>query len=319
MFKGIGFALFLPASILMAQSFVGSGYVTPVPVSVAPGQIATFFAAGLTQPYTGVTVTLQQGGSTSVPVLSVRPISLCPDASASTQSFCGTLAAVTLQIPYELATTCPACARPISVTPAELLISQNGFSGVAIEVNPVGDQVHVLTACDIALGSSAPVPSANLTGLPCSPLVTRADGGLVSASNPANPGEALTIWAFGLGITSPTSTTGQPSGMLAVAETFLMDYNYKINALPSKPFAGQPDSTIPQHPLYAGLAPGFAGLYQVNFIVPPGPGNGIARCALTGAFAAGGNVPQSNLTVSVGGPFSFDGAGICVATQIPVD
>jgi len=27
----------------------------------------------------------------------------------------------------------------------------------------------------------------------------------------------------------------------------------------------------------------------------------------------------SNLTVSFGGGFSFDGAGICVATQIPVD
>ena len=71
--------------------------------------------------------------------------------------------------------------------------------------------------------------------------------------------------------------------------------------------------------IYAGLAPGYVGLYQVNFTVPLGPQNGIAHCALPGSFAPGSNVPQSNLTVSIGGQFSFDGAGICVDTQIPVD
>jgi hypothetical protein len=57
----------------------------------------------------------------------------------------------------------------------------------------------------------------------------------------------------------------------------------------------------------------------VNFTVPQGAQNGAAHCALPGSFAPGSNVPQSNLTVSIGGQFSFDGAGICVSTQIPVD
>jgi uncharacterized protein (TIGR03437 family) len=73
----------------------------------------------------------------------------------------------------------------------------------------------------------------------------------------------------------------------------------------------------PPRPLFAGLAPGYPGLYLINFVVPPEPLNGTPRCAET--FVPGANVPQSNLTVSIGGGFSFDGAGICVATRIPVD
>jgi uncharacterized protein (TIGR03437 family) len=56
-------------------------------------------------------------------------------------------------------------------------------------------------------------------------------------------------------------------------------------------------------PLYSGLVPGYVGLYQINFIVPPPP---------AGTQSCSGTV-QSNLTVSVGGLASFDGAGICVA------
>jgi hypothetical protein len=47
---------------------------------------------------------------------------------------------------------------------------------------------------------------------------------------------------------------------------------------------------------------GYIGLYQINFVVPQPPA-GIEACS--GAV-------YSNLTVSVGGLFSFDGAGICV-------
>lgn len=106
--------------------------------------------------------------------------------------------------------------------------------------------------------------------------------------------------------------------MAPAAETFNLDFNYSINALATKPVQTSPDRIL-IHPLFAGLAPGYVGLYQVNFTVPQGPQNGIAHCALPGSFAPGSNVPQSNLTVSIGGQFSFDGAGICVNTQIPVD
>jgi hypothetical protein len=99
---------------------------------------------------------------------------------------------------------------------------------------------------------------------------------------------------------------------------FSLNFNYTVNALAVKPYTGQPDVKPPQ-PLFAGLAPVYPGLYVINFVVPPEPLNGTARCAEPGAFGTGADVAQSNLTVSIGGGFSFDGAGICVATRIPVD
>jgi uncharacterized protein (TIGR03437 family) len=317
MLKGIlcGFLLSVP---LFSQTIVGSGYTAPAPVSVAPGQVATFFVAGLASPLTGITAMLQQnGGSTPAPVQSVRPVSLCPDLAGTSVS-CGTLTAVTVQIPYELVPACPLCARPVSAVPPTLVIAQNGQTGTAIELNPLGDEVHVLTSCDVVLGVPSTPRPLNLTGLPCTPIVTHADGSAVSAAKPANAGEELVIWAFGLGQTNPPAATGQASAMAPAGGTFYLNFDYAVNALATKPFIGSPDR-IPLTPAFAGLAAGYVGLYQINFVVPPGPPNGIAQCALPGTVAPGGNAAQSNLTVSIGGQFSFDGAGICVVTQIPVD
>ena len=153
------------------------------------------------------------------------------------------------------------------------MINQGGQPPAVIELNPLADEVHVLTACDVALGAA---PQPNYTGLPCAPLVTHIDGTLVSASSPANVGETLTAWVFGLGQTNPPASTGE-QGIIGApaAETFNLDFNYSVNALATKPVQTSPDRIL-IHPLYAGLAPGYVGLYQVNFTVPQGPQNGIA-------------------------------------------
>ncbi len=324
MFKGILCGLLLSAS-LIAQSLSGSGYTVPAPVSVAPGQIATFYVPGTqlalvsTPPGSSVTATLQQQGGANItaPIQSVRVVSQCPGVTAVQVSTCGSLTAITVQIPYELVPDCPPCARPVSATPPLLTLSQNGQALTSIELNPLTDEVHILTACDVALGPPTP-QQPNLTGLPCAPLVTHADGSMVSASSPANPGEEITAWGFGLGQTAIAASTGKPATSSPTTETFHLDFNYSLNALATKPYIGDPDR-LPISPSYSGIVGGFVGLYQVNFVVPAGPPNGIGRCSLPGGVAPGGAVVQSNLTVSIGGQFSFDGVGICVATQIPVD
>jgi uncharacterized protein (TIGR03437 family) len=284
------------------------------PVSAAPGQILTFFINGINP--TSITAVLHQGAAIPAPVIDVRSIATCSGIAVPAQNTCGALTAVTVQIPYELSVLCPLCATPVFFT--ELVILGNGQSA-AIDLNGLADQVHVMTSCDVFLNATGYVAPNNTSGLPCPPMVTHADGTLVTASKPANPGEELTAWVTGLGTTTPPATTGLASAKpLPTAQTFGINFNYTVNALATKPrpaFVSAPTLA----PTYSGLAPGYVGLYQINFVVPPGPTNGISRCASPGTFLAGTNPVQSNLTVSFGGTFSFDGAGICVATQIPVD
>jgi uncharacterized protein (TIGR03437 family) len=308
MLKGVIVGLFLPGVYLIAQTLVGAGYVTPAPVLIAPGQIVTFFMAGLSSS-TGVTAILQQGGADSgmipvifAPIQSVSSVSLCPTYYTIITGFlikgnCGSLVGVTVQIPYEVPLT--------SNLVMEIL--QGGEEG-KIQVSAVADQVHILTECDLNAVQSPDF--AQPTPPLCPPIVTHANGTKVTASSPAAVGEELAAWAFGLGQTTPAATTGQPSAVAPAAETFNLDFNYQVNALATKPYTGDPDR-VPLVPLYAGLSPGYIGLYQVNFLVPSAPANGLPQCGTNGV--------QSNLTVSIGGQFSFDGAGICVATQIPVD
>ncbi|HET9320672.1 MAG TPA: hypothetical protein VFO27_12885, partial [Bryobacteraceae bacterium] len=60
-------------------------------------------------------------------------------------------------------------------------------------------------------------------------------------------------------------------------------------------------------PLFVGLAPAFVGLYQVNFALPPS-GAGLIPCDQSLGVV-------SNLTVTIIGHGSFDGAAICVAVS----
>ena len=194
-------------------------------------------------------------------------------------------------------------------------VPEVNFLGAAFELNPLADQIHILTSCDVVLSSDPrPLP---ITGLRCPPMVTHADGTVVSAAKPAQAGEQLVAWAVGLGYTDPAPVTGQPSGKpLTVSTRLDIDYSFRPNALPVKP---QPTVSILIFPnpfaVSAVLAQGFVGLYQINFATPQAP-VGTPACA-AGSSGLGGNAIESNLTVSFGGGFSFDGAGICVAIAKP--
>ena len=82
------------------------------------------------------------------------------------------------------------------------------------------------------------------------------DYSLVTPSSPAKPGETIAVFVTGLGTASPSNPDGAagPSSPLSYTSN-------TITAL----VAGQAANVA-----FAGLAPGLAGLYQVNLTIPSG-------------------------------------------------
>ncbi|HVN03785.1 MAG TPA: hypothetical protein VMT86_05160 [Bryobacteraceae bacterium] len=282
-----------------ANTIATTGYLYPTPVNVAPGQVVTLFVPDLDLSG-NISVTVRQINEYTAPILSTNTgIVNCP---AAPQVACVVYGAITVQIPYEVWQICVSNVCPDVTAATSLFITQNGTAGPAIVLNPAADHVHLLTSCDTAVGGSGNPPG---YGLPCPPLITHADGSLVAASNPAQANEELVAYATGLGLTNPVATTGKPAtSAVPTQETFQLGFNFVPNALAAQPIPLPPGALPTRYatPIFSGLSAGYVGLYQINFLVPPPP---------AGLMACGGAV-QSNLSVSVGGQYSFDGAGICV-------
>jgi uncharacterized protein (TIGR03437 family) len=282
------------------NTIIGAGYLFPAPITVAPGQVITIFAKGvggtLKQPSSaagsnlptslaGITVTIGQDTNIPARILEVRPAALCPN--------CGTMTAITIQIPYELKLP------PLNGLFGGVFafVTENGVAGNWSFLLPTPDQVHILTICDTVIAGSGPA-----TGR-CPWVVTHANGTPVSTASPASTGEELIAYAVGLGATNPAVNTGEPATQpTPTAGTFRLGFDFRPNALPSQPVAGLVT------PLYTGLTPGYTGLYQINFVVPNLP-PGLRPCGAE----QGSSFVNTNLTVNVGGQTSFDGAAICVS------
>lgn len=90
-------------------------------------------------------------------------------------------------------------------------------------------------------------------------------------THPAKAGDALTIYAIGLGPTNPQVISGQPAPATAPFTP--------ITSTATVNFGGGIGGTVVM-PLYAGLTPTFAGLYQINVVVPQGLAKGVVNLTL---------------------------------------
>lgn len=83
------------------------------------------------------------------------------------------------------------------------------------------------------------------------------DGTVITPQAPAKPGEIILLYATGLGQTLPPVPYGQLFNQAAPLEQFA-DFQLVLDGV----------ATDPGAVAYAGIAPGFAGLYQINLILP---------------------------------------------------
>lgn len=116
-------------------------------------------------------------------------------------------------------------------------------------------------------------------------IATHLNGQLLTPTNPGLPGETIVLYAGGLGRTSPDTTSGKiatsASPIAAMASAQLV-----LGGTPCPP------GTV----LYAGLAPGFSGLYQINVRLPASfPPNPVIQVAVSSTAS------PANLVLPTGG------------------
>ncbi len=88
-------------------------------------------------------------------------------------------------------------------------------------------------------------------------IATRPDGSVATGEVPARPGDIVILYATGLGETSPRASPGE-----------LVRYPAQIDAVEDFRILLDGEAIGPDHLFYAGLTPGFAGLYQINLRIP---------------------------------------------------
>jgi uncharacterized protein (TIGR03437 family) len=285
---------------------VGAGFTNPFPIAVAPGLLLTLFVqpgAGYnpSTPLPTVSATFWNGAANeTMPVLQAVQAT-APCSVAPSPVVCNNVLAVTVQIPLDA----PISTAIVVRLPGAVAVSVNGVATPYIAAQAWPDHLHILTACDVIV---SPTAAPNFLQIPCAPMITHADGTSVSVSSPAVAGEELVAYATGLGQTNPPLITGQPAAASSpTVSTFNLDFNYRPNALATSPL---PTAAVAP---FAGATQDYIGLYQINFVVPPPP-VGLQPCTSFAGIVASGLLKSvySNLTVSVGSFYSFDGAGICV-------
>ncbi|HEY4087051.1 MAG TPA: hypothetical protein VGM43_13985 [Bryobacteraceae bacterium] len=246
-FVGIGTKGFFSLTIgLHAPSFSGTGvYLNPIGVvnaasfqpvtaSVAPGELLVLYGSGLS-----ASQVITQGGQVFPPSLNNVTV---------------TMNGVNAAIYYVTANSIAA------VVPWELASNQTALVDIQVNNNGVKSNVVQVYQTDAAPGSF----SAGANGIGYAAATHASNGSVITASNPVQPGETISLYVTGLGTVTPTVADGAvgPSPTLSYSDLFnagnLAVYFNDFNTGDS----GVGTVT------YAGLAPTLAGLYQINVTLP---------------------------------------------------
>jgi uncharacterized protein (TIGR03437 family) len=294
---------YLPAFSQSSGAIVGVDYGPVEEIKGAPGQIITLRVYGVGR---DVTQTVRANTTPLPTVLANISLTLHPDQVSlpilAISPVLRGLMLITVQIPFDISFV-PEVTRNRSI-----VVSENGVAGENIRFRTAANSVHILRNCDTHLVRSDTL----LCGIS---VVAHADGSLVTQTNPARPGEEVTIQAVGLGVTEPRQRAGETTqNFVPLARPLLADFDFTPNAPPKDVRGLSLDNALPT--TAAGLAPGTIGIYQVKVRIPAVMPRPTVPCS---------DHVKSNLTISIGVPpttfptlldiGSYDGAGVCVETQ----
>jgi len=205
--------------------------------------------AGYRPPFTAPQ--LSQGGAvnaaSSQPGLAAGSLASVYGQSLGTE----TLAATSLPLPTALG----GLSILINGTPAPLLFVSPGQVNLQVPWNIPTGSVNISADFNGQPGNT--ITADVKTGAPGIFVVVRADGSLVTADRPVVASDVLIIYCTGLGAVDQIVTTGNPA--------------------PGNPVAGVRNGVTVRfgnvaaaEVFFAGLTPGFVGLYQINVRAPSG-------------------------------------------------
>ncbi len=223
-----------PGVYLYPTGVVNAASYQPITASLAPGELITLYGTGLS-PVTMTTI----GG----------------------QPFPTTLGGVSVSID---SIPCPiyyvSSTQIAAIVPYEIASNQTGLANIQVTNNGTPSNVVQMYFQDSAPG----VFSQNQLGIGYASARHAASGTPVDLNSPAQPGEYISLYLTGLGTVTPSIMDGAlgPTGTLSVADLYpaylWVYFNDYTNG----------STGVMGNIQYAGLAPGLAGLYQINVQVP---------------------------------------------------
>jgi uncharacterized protein (TIGR03437 family) len=232
---------------LHAPAFSGSGvYLNPIGVAnaasyqpitagIAPGELLVLYGTGL------ASTTMTTQGGQAFPT-SLGGVSVTID---------GTLCPIYYVTPTQMSV----------IVPYEVASNQTGLANIQVTNNGVKSNIVQMYLTDAAPGSFSQL--ANGIGLAAARHA--ATGQEITAANPAQPGEYISLYMTGLGTVTPSIADGAvaSSTVLSWADVYQAgNLTVGFDDVTSDSFGNM--GTIQ----FAGLTPTLAGLYQINVQVP---------------------------------------------------
>ncbi len=238
-----------PGVFLNPVGIVNAASYQPITASLAPGELITLFGTGLSS-----STVFTQGGQAFPPTLNNVSVSIdslpCPIYYVSPTQ-------LSVIVPYGVAS------------------NQTGLANIQVTNGANKSNVVQMYLTDAAPGAfSLGVPTLltqsnepSVDGIGYAAALHAATGAVVIPTNPAQPGEYISVFLTGLGTVTPTVADGAlgPASTLSWSDVYsagnlgVFFNDYDIGSLGNL-------ATIQ----FAGLAPNLAGLYQINVQVPEG-------------------------------------------------